>query len=186
MAASQQPMATGGPRPTPAQGPPQSMVLQHTHAQQPQLVSMMQNPAAAAAAAAHFAPGANFPPQIPLQHARPVMNGIPPGTHVNFATMQNPTVMAARQAQMRQFQSGIAPNPALNQLGPYQSQQIQTTMVPQQINHLQQFQPAAPQLRLNPQHQLIPPQHLIQPQAVTGPGIQQIVGAQGGQHIVTR
>ena len=178
MATSQQPMATGGPRPSPAQGPPpQNLVLQHAHPQQPPLIPMMQNPAAAA----HFAPGGNFAPPIPMQHPRPVMNGIQSNAHANFPAMQNPNVMAARQ--LRQYPPGMGPGTALGQLGPYPPQQIQHAMYPQQLSHLQ-FQQGNPQLRMNAQQQLVHSQHLIQPQAVSGTGIQHVATPQAGQPVV--
>lgn len=179
MATPQQPMAPGGPRPSQAQGPPpQNLVLPHAHPQQPQLIPMMQNPAAA-----HFAPGGNFPP-LPMQHPRPVMNGIQPNAHANFAAMQNPNVMAARQ--LRQFPAGMGPGAALGQLGPYPHQQMQHPMYTQQLSHLPQFQQGNPQLRMNAQQQqqLIPSQHLIQQQAVSGTGIQHIATPQAGQPMV--
>src|SRR5437762_9865120 len=104
MAAAQQVLTAGGPRPTPPQGPPPGgMVLPHAHTQQPHLVPvpMMQNPTTAA----QFTQGPNFAHHIPLQHPapRPIINGIPSSAHQNFPALQNnPNTMAAvRQAQLR-------------------------------------------------------------------------------------
>jgi hypothetical protein len=162
-------MGAGGPRPQPGQGPPQGMVIQHAHGQPAQLVSMMPN-------TAHFGPqGPNYAAQIPLQHQRPMMNGIP-GAHPNFNIQNNPQAMAAaRQQHLRQLQGGMVPGTAIAQ-GPFQ-QQMQH-MHPQQIQQLQaQFQ-QNPALRLNPQHQIIPPQHLMHQQAMAGPTMQHMQGPQ--------
>jgi hypothetical protein len=185
MTTAQQPMPAGAQRPGATQGPPpQGMVLQHAHSQQPPLVPMMQNPGAT-----HFVQGPNFPPQIPLQHQRPLMNGLPPNANPNFPNIHNPNTNAAaaaaarQQAQLRQLQSGMAPGNALAHLGPYQPQ-LQPSMHPQQFQQMQHFQQANPGLRLTPQHQLIPGQHLIPQQALAAPGLQQMV-PQGPQPLVT-
>lgn len=165
----------GGPRPTPAQGPP--MVHQHAHTQQPHLVPMMQNPGAPA----QFTQGPNF---IPLQHPqRPIMNGIPPGAHQqNFSIQQNPNSMQlARPSQIRQFQNGIP-----GQLGIYQvppgmhSHQLQQM---QQMQQQMQQQQANPALRLTPQIQMVP-QPTIPQQNVPGPGMQHIQGPRGPQPVL--
>lgn len=179
MAASQQPIPG---RPTPGQGgplagPPQTnMVLQH---QQPQLVPM--------AGTAHF-PQVAFTHQIPLQHPRPVVNGIGPG-HPQFQQLY-PSQQAAlaeqqrRQAQMRLHQgAGLPPGATpgqLGQLGPYQQQMPGPGgMHPQ----LQQFQQQNPGMRIPPQ-QVLQGQHLIPPQAMPGPGMQHVPVQQAGQNVV--
>src|SRR5271169_294916 len=181
MAASQQPMA-GGSRPTPAQvPPPQGMVpLQHpTHAQQPHLVPMMPNPAAAPT---QFSPAPNF--QIPLQHPqRSLMGGMPPGAHQqNFSIQNTPqTVQLTRPNQMRQFQNGMPVGIYPTQLPPgmhsHQLQQLQ-----QQLH--QQSQQSA--LRLNPQMQMIPQQQVLQQQqqGVPGPGIAHMPGPTGQPQVL--
>jgi len=187
MAASQQPIPG---RPTPGQGapltgPPQTnMVLQH---QQPQLVPM--------AGTSHFPQVATFPHQIPLQHQRPLMNGIGPG-HPQFQQL-HPSQQAAlaaaeqqrRQAQMRLHQgAGLPPGATagqLGQLGPYQQQMAGPGgMHPQQLQQLQQqFQQQNPGMRIPPQ-QVLQGQHLIPPQAMPGPGMQHVQVQQAGQPVV--
>jgi hypothetical protein len=133
---------------------------------------MMQN-------AAHFAPqGPTYAAQIPLQHQRPMMNGIP-GGHPNFNIQNNSQAIAAarQQQQLRQLQAGgLVPGTQLAQ-GPF-PQQMQH-MHPQQMQQLaQQFQQQNPGLRLTPQHQLIPGQHLMHPQVIAGPAMQHMQGPQ--------
>ena len=115
--AQQQVIASGGPRPTPPQGPPPGgMVLPHGVNQQPHLVQvpMMQNPAAPA----QFTPGPNFPHHVPSHPApRPMLNGLPHSTHQTFSTPNQ--IAAMRQAQLRQLHnSGVAPGV----MGPMQYQ----------------------------------------------------------------
>jgi hypothetical protein len=174
-------MAGTGPRPPTGPGPHPGLVLQHAHVgQQPQLVPMqIQNPA-------HFQtqPG-TFPSQIPLQHQRPMMNGLPPGAHSPYAAIQgNPQMMAARQQmQNMRLQPGALPPSGLTQL---QIQQMQHQIHPQmQMQQLQAAQQANPAMRINPQHQVIPGQHLIQQQGIAGP-IQHMGGQQVIQQLVPR
>jgi hypothetical protein len=168
MATSQPPMGAGVPRPQPGQGPPQGMVLQHAPAP---LVPMMQN-------AAHFATqGPTYAAQIPLQHQRPMMNGIP-GSHPNFNIQNTPQAMAAarQQQHLQQLHArGMVPGTAHAQ-GPFQQMQ---PVNPQQMQQFaQQFQQQNPGLRLTPQHQLIPGQHLMHQQAMAGPAMQHMQGPQ--------
>jgi hypothetical protein len=165
------------------------MVLQHpqqlqqTLQQQQHLMPVMPGPAAA-----HFAQGGNFA-QIPLQHQRPMMNGLhpgpqpmPPGPHPNFQGMHPNAAMAAlaRQQQMRQVQNpGMAPN-TLNQMTPYQPP-LHAALHPQQLQQLQHFQQQAnPGMRMNPQPQMIPQHLLQQQQTLAGAQIQVMNPGQPG------
>jgi hypothetical protein len=185
MAAAQQVMAAGGPRPTPPQAPPPQpgMVLQHAPYPQPHL-----GPAPNLATVTQFAQGANFAHQIPLQHPnqRPIMNGLPLSGHQNFPTLaNNANQIAARQAQLRQQNSNIPPG-TMAQLQ-YQTQ-IPPGMHSQQLHQMQQYhqqqqQAANAGIRL-PQHQMIPAQPLIQQQVMPVPAIQQMPGPQAPQPMI--
>jgi hypothetical protein len=162
MATSQPPMQPGaGPRPPAGQGPPPNMVL---HGQHPSLAPMMPQ-------VAHFAAQqGNYPTQIPLQHQRPMMNGIP-GAHPNFPAMQhNQNAALAAQAHLQRLQQNVALGPMTQAAFP---PQLQPGMHPQQIQQqIQRYQ------QQNPGMRVLPPQHLIQQQPVAGPAIQHMSAPQ--------
>lgn len=162
MATSQPPMQPGvGPRPQNVQGPHPNMVL---HGQHPSLAPMMPQ-------VAHFAAQqGNFAPQIPLQHQRPMMNGIPPGAHPNFPALQhNPNAAMAAQAHMQRLQQNGTLGPVAQ--GTFPSQ-LPPGMHPQQLQQIQRFQ------QQNPGMRGMPPQHLVQQQPVAGPAMQHMSAPQ--------
>jgi hypothetical protein len=134
------------------------------HGQHPSLVQMMPT-------AAHFAAQqGTYPAQIPLQHQRPMMNGMPPGTHPNFPSLQhNPNAAMAAQAHMRQLQQNGGMGPVGQPAFP---PPMQSQMHPQHLQQIQRFQ------QQNPGMRVMPPQHLIQQQPVAGPAMQHMAAPQ--------
>jgi hypothetical protein len=130
--------------------------------------------------AAHFAgqQGA-YPAQIPLQHQRPMMNGVPPGSHPNFSALQHNQNAAMAQAHIRQLQQQQQQNGGMGPVGPaaFPPQMPQQMHPQQQMQQMQQMQQRFQQQQ-NPAMRVVPPQHLIQQQPVAGPSMQHMAAPQ--------